>query len=98
MPIAFEFDPNAILAVDAFGFSDREKLDLLMSVGRVVNGKDEEDLPLSQETFMELRNEGKIPDGLLIHLAVFGLKEMWEEYASGILLALDAEAETNKEA
>lgn len=93
LPIAFEFDPNAELAVDAFGFSDKEKLELLMSIGRLVNGKDSDDLPLSQHTFMELRKDGKISDGLLIHLAVYGLKEMWNDYANGILLMLDAEKE-----
>lgn len=93
LPIAFEFDPKASLAVDAFGFSDRDKLELLRAVGKMVNGKDEDELPLSHEMFMQLRDDGKIPDGLLFHLAVYGLKEMWADYANGILLALDAEAE-----
>lgn len=98
LTLAFSFDAKEELATEAFGFTDREKLALLRAVGKRVNGKSEDELPLSHETFMELLSEGLIPDGLLIHLAVYGLKEMWNEYAGGILLTLDAEAETEREA
>ena len=97
MTLAFSFDPKERLAVDAFGFTDREKFALLRAVGELVNGKDEDDLPLSHETFMQFREDGKIPDGLLVYLAVFGLKEMWGDFAEGILLLLDAEAEEPEE-
>jgi|ERR1041385_387460 hypothetical protein len=93
LPLAFEFDPKERLAVDAFGFTDREKFSLLRAIGERVNNVDEEDLPLPHETFMELRNLGLVPDGLLIHLAAYGLKCMWDDYADGILLMLDAEKE-----
>lgn len=95
MPIATSYDPDEKEALQkCFGVTDAELLALMTKIGRAAKSSD--DGVYSQDILMGMVETGEISDSLILYLACHGSNHLWEGFADGIFLMLDAQDEAEK--
>ena len=106
IPMALEYDPDEKDSIQkSLGVTENELLSLMMRIGRSVQekseeeeNKDEEDKEgvFAQDILMEMIKNHELTDNMILYLACFGSNKLWESFADGIFLVLDAEKESRK--
>jgi hypothetical protein len=103
--MAIEYDPDETESLQkSFGVTENELLALMMKIGRSAKeasakaDDDEEAGIYAQDVLMNMIKEHTLTDNMILYLACFGANKLWEGFADGIFLVLDAEEETKKEA
>lgn len=95
--MAIEYDPDEKDSIQkAFGVTENELLALMRKIGRAAkDASNDEDSPgvYAQDVLMEMIKNHELSDNMILYLACFGSNKLWEGFADGIFLVLDAEDE-----
>jgi hypothetical protein len=102
--LAIEYDPDEKDSIQkSFGVTENELLALMMKIGRLTkeaSDKAEDDEEgagvFAQDILMEMIKGHELTDNMILYLACYGLSKLFETFADGIYLVLDAEEETKK--
>lgn len=99
--MAIEYDPDEKDSIQkAFGVTENELLALMRKIGRAAkdaSGEDGEGPGVyAQDILMELIKNHELSDSMILYLACIGSNKLWEGFADGIFLVLDAEDEAKE--
>lgn len=93
--MAAEYDPDEKESIQkAFSVTENELLSLMLRIGREAKNPSREWLgAYVQDQLMEMIKGHELSDNMILYLACYGASKLWEGFADGILLVLDAEDE-----
>ena len=99
LPLAFAFDPDNLSSLqESFGVTENELLAFMKRVARWVRDDSEnesENKAFAQKTLIPMFQRGEVSGNLIMFFASNGAVALWEKFADGMLLHLDAEIESD---
>ncbi len=90
IPLAIEYDPSETSYKDTFKFTSKDVYEVMKSMYEIKIKDDEIKIA---DIFMDLIQDKKIPDNLILYFATYGACELFENYKCGLGLSLDANDE-----